>query len=89
MRMSNRIKYSKSSVKKAAASQHNKRNYTSSWNSDLHPGSTINASPHATKLLFSLSFETFSGANMIKFVVRKGIAVLLPIGTSLTPGGYS
>ena len=26
---------------------------------------------------------------MIKFVVRKGFAVLLPIGTSLTPGGYS
>jgi hypothetical protein len=62
---------------------------TSPWNSDRHPGSTISASPQAISLLSLEAFGTFSGANTTKFVVRKGFAVLLPIGMSITPVGYS
>lgn len=63
--------------------------HTSSWDSNRHPGSTINASPWKGNLLSVERSKTFSGENMTKFVVWKGFAVLLPIGTSFTPGGYS
>lgn len=63
--------------------------YTSPWNSDRHPGSTISASPQAINLLSLESFGTFSGANTTKFVVRKGLVVLLTMGIITTPGGYS
>jgi len=43
--------------------------YTSTWNSDRHPGSTMSASPLTTKLFSSELFGTFSGANTTKFVV--------------------
>ena len=49
----------KSSVKKAAASQHSKRNYTSSWNSNLHPGSTINASPSNKTIVLTFIWNIF------------------------------
>lgn len=65
------------------------RKYTSTWNSDRHPGSTMSASPLATKLFSSELFGTFSGANTTKFVVLKGFNVLLLIGIMITPGGYS
>lgn len=63
--------------------------HTSSWDSNRQPGSTIKASPRKENLLSVERSNTLSGENMTKFVVWKGFAVLLPIGTSLTPGGYS
>lgn len=63
--------------------------YTSPWNSDRHPGSTMSASPLAIKLFSSELFGKFSGANTTKFVVWKGFNVLLLIGIMITPGGYS